>query len=171
MIRRVAFKKAILAGVLGAVSWEIVMRGLILLGLPMFDLVHALGTLLLGVTAPNWQWWPVGMILHASVGAIWAIFYAYFFWSFFDYPPVIQGMIFSLLPAVLAGLIMVPQLDFMNESILAGRLTKNGIFASGVGWGGPTAVILGHLVYGIVLGYLYQRPVGYAVGRQVVKYD
>ena len=42
MIRRVAFKKAITAGALGAVAWEIVIRLLILAGLPMFDLVYAL---------------------------------------------------------------------------------------------------------------------------------
>jgi hypothetical protein len=39
MIRRVAFEKAIVAGAVGALAWEVVVRVLILLGLPLFDLV------------------------------------------------------------------------------------------------------------------------------------
>lgn len=170
MIRRVAFKKAITAGALGAVAWEIVIRLLILAGLPMFDLVYALGSMTLAREAAVWEWWPIGLAMHAVVGAIWAIFYAYFFWSLFEYPPVLQGLIFSFLPAVLAGLIMVPQMDLMNERILLGELSPTRLFAIGVGWGGPAAIVLGHLIYGAILGYLYQRPVGYPVKREALRY-
>jgi hypothetical protein len=171
MIRLVAYKKAIVAGALGAFAWEIVARGLIAAGLPMFDLVRTLGSMLLDGGAGAWQWWPAGMFLHAVVGAIWAIFYAYFFWSLFDYPPALQGLIFSLLPAVLAGLIMIPQMDFMNEQVMSGALPRHSFFALGIGWGGPAAVVLGHLVYGAVLGYLYRNPVGYPVGQRAFSYD
>jgi hypothetical protein len=167
MIRRVAFKKAIIAGTLGATAWEIAVRLLIWADLPMFDLVYALGSMLLWKGASVWQWWTVGMMMHILVGAIWAVFYAYFFWSLFDYPPALQGLIFSLLPMLLAGLIMVPQMDLMNERILSGELPKNGFFALGIGWGGPLAIVLGHLVYGAVLGSLYKNPVGYPVGQKV----
>lgn len=166
MIRRVAFKKAIIAGALGAAAWEIAVRLLILAGLPVFDLIYTLGSMLLWKDASFWEWWTVGMLLHATVGAIWAVFYAYFFWSLFDYPPVLQGIIFSLLPTVLAGLIMVPQMDLMNERILAGEIQRNGFFALGIGWGGPAAIVLGHLIYGAVLGFLYKNPVGYPVGSK-----
>lgn len=169
MIRRVAFKKAILAGVAGALAWDIVIRLLIWAGLPMFDLVYSLGSMLLGNDANFWQWRLIGLPLHAIVGAIWAIFYAYFFWSLFDIPPVFQGMIFSLLPAILAGFIMLPQMDLMNERILSGELAANRFFAFGIGWGGPAAVVLGHLIYGAVLGFLYKNPVGYPVGSLVTR--
>ena len=125
MIRKVAYRKAIAAGALGAAAWEIVVRALIAAGLPMFDLVHALGTLLLGAGPQGWQWWTVGMLMHALVGAIWAVFYAYFFWSLFERPPIVQGMVFSLLPTLLAGLIMVPQMDLMNERVLSGAAPRN----------------------------------------------
>ena len=82
MIRRVAFTKAILAGAVGAAVWEGVARIAASIGLPVFDLVRTLGTLVLGdVPAPIW--WSTGMLLHAGVGAMWAILYAYFFWSSF----------------------------------------------------------------------------------------
>src|SRR3982750_1121913 len=102
MIRRVAFKKAILAGTLGATAWEIAARLLGAFGFPIFDLVHLLGTTV-SQTAPAWQWWPLGMFVHCVVGSIWAIFYAYFFWSTFNYRPVVQAILFSLLPIVPAG--------------------------------------------------------------------
>src|SRR5438105_3676840 len=113
MIRRVDFGKAVLAGVAGALAWDGAVRLLLRLGLPLFDIVHVLGTMILGRSAV-WEWWPAGMVLHAMVGAIWAIFYAYFFWSSFDWPPPVQGLVFSIAPAILAGLVMIPQMGYMN---------------------------------------------------------
>ena len=169
MIRRVAFGKAILAGALGALAWEALVRILILFGVPLFDLVFTLGTMVLGDVRP-WLWWPAGLVLHATVGAIWAIFYAYFFWSTYDWRPAFQGLLFSVGPAVLAGLIMVPQMSFMHPLILAGRLPVPGVFGVKLGWGGPAGILLGHLIYGAVMGSLYIRPVGYRVGRRMRLY-
>ena len=169
MIRRVAFGKAILAGATGAVAWEVVVRALILLGLPLFDLVFILGTM---VTRDVrwWMWWPIGIAMHVTVGAIWAIFYAYFFWSTFELRPVVQGLVFSLGPAVLAGLIMVPQMSFMHALILEGKLPSAGLFGVNLGWAGPAGIVIGHLIYGAVMGGLYVKPVGYKVGRGVSPY-
>jgi len=169
MIRRVAFGKAILAGAAGALAWEVAVRVLIGLGLPLFDLVFTLGTLVLGQVGPS-LWWPVGMSLHATVGAIWAIFYAYFFWSTYDWSPTVQGLVFSLGPAVLAGLIMVPQMGFMHPLMLNGTLRQPGLFATALGWGGPAGILIGHLVYGIAMGSMYVKPVGYRAGRRIVPY-
>ena len=165
MIRRVAFGKAVLAGALGALAWEAALRLLLSQGLQLFDLVHVLGTMLLGRARP-WLWWPVGIALHAAVGAIWAIFYAYFFWSTFDWPPALQGLAFSLGPAALAGLIMVPQMGLMHTLILQGEMPYPGVFAIKLGWGGPAGVLLGHFIYGVTMGSLYTRPVGYRAGRR-----
>jgi hypothetical protein len=101
--------------------------------------------------------------MHAVVGCVWATFYAYFFWSLFDTRPVFQGILFSLLPAVLAGLIMVPQMDLM----LNGAHPPLRLFAVGLGALGPLSIFVGHLIYGLVLGVIYVRPVGYAVGKRV----
>jgi hypothetical protein len=159
MIRRVAFGKAVLAGAAGALAWELVVRALLLAGLPLFDLVRTLGTMF-AEDAPWYVWWPIGLAMHLAVGAIWAIFYAYFFWSELPGRPVLQGLQFSLFPALLAGLIMVPQMGWMHEG-----LPYLGLFGSRIGWGGPATVLLGHCVFGLVLGAIYTRPVGYRVGR------
>jgi hypothetical protein len=132
----------------------------------MFDLVRILGMMLAGAHARVWEWWPLGIAMHTMVGAVWAIFYAYFFWSFFNLNPIVQGVLFSLLPAVLAGLIMIPQMDLM----LNGQHPPLKVFAIGIGVLGPVSIILGHILYGIVMGAIYVRPVGYPVGRNKVRY-
>ena len=169
MIRRVAFGKAIFAGSVGAVAWEVIVRVLLLFGVRVYDLVYTLGTMIAGEVSAL-VWWPIGVTLHVTVGAIWAIFYAYFFWSTYDWRPFAQGLLFSLGPAMLAGFIMVPQIDFMHPLILDGKLPSTGVFALNFGLGGPAGIVIGHLIYGAVMGGLYVRPVGYPVGRRIVPY-
>jgi hypothetical protein len=163
MIRRIAFGKAICAGALGALAWEAGARTLIVLSVPLFDIVRVLGRLAGLDDAQAWLWWPVGMAMHALVGSIWAIFYAYFFWSMLDLNHVIQAIVFSLLPACLAGLIMVPQMELMLNGSM-----QFGLFAEALGWLGPFSIVLGHLIFGVVLGTIYRRPVGYKVGTEVL---
>ena len=101
MLRIVAFKKAILAGLAGALVWEAAVRTLALAGLPVFDLIRQLGTL----SFPHGtalEWWPAGMAAHLVVGIAWAVFYAYFAWGRFRWPPSLQGLVFSAIPATLA---------------------------------------------------------------------
>lgn len=167
MIRRVDFRKAVLAGIAGACAWEAVLRLLIAAGLPLADPVWLLGTMVTGETGST-AWLPAGLVPHAAVGAIWAIFYAYFFWSTFDWSPPVQGLVFSLGPALVTGLIMLPQIGYMHPLVQQGRLPFPGIFAWRYGWGGPAGDLIGHLTYGLVLGALYRRPVGYDARRTTV---
>jgi hypothetical protein len=163
------FEKALGGEMGGAFAWEIVVRAVILLGVPLFDLVRVLGTMVFGRTTPL-LWWTTGMTLHLTVGAIWAIFYAYFFWSTFDWTPVAQGVVFSLLPALLAGLVMAPQMSLMRPLVLRGEMERIGVFALNLGWGGPAGVLLGHLIYGAVMGSFYTKPVGEPTGRGAVSH-
>src|SRR5688500_1443487 len=114
MIRRVAFSKAVLAGATGALAWEVVARLLIWFGVPAFDLVRLLGTMLMP-DAAAWVWWPLGLCLHAAAGAIWAIFYAYLFWWEYPWKPGVQGAVFALGASVLAGRGSGPQGARLDE--------------------------------------------------------
>jgi hypothetical protein len=162
----VAFGKAILAGTAGGLGGEVVVRLLIVLGVPLGDLVRFLGTMITGNSTPL-LWWPAGLVLHAAVGAVWAIFYAYFFWSTFDLRPPVQGLLFVTIPILLAGLVMLPQLALMHPLVLSGEIPRPGLFSFGIGWGGPTAIVLGHAIYGWIMGSLYTRPVGYSTHRRL----
>lgn len=163
MIRVVSYWKAVLAGVAGAFAWEIVARLLILAGVPMYDMVRLLGTLLVD-DAHGWHWWPVGMAMHAVIGAVWAIFYAYFFWSVLRLRPALQGLVFAAIPALLAILIVRPQLELMHA--VTPRFPWSGLFGLSDGWIGPLSIIVEHAVYGLVLGAIYVRPVGNRVGTE-----
>lgn len=161
-MRVVSLQKAAFAGVAGAVAWEIALRSAILLGLPTFDIVRSLGTLVLPGSSAV-EWWPVGIAAHAFVGICWAVFYAYFFWSRFDWPPPVQGLIFSAIPAILALFIAMPQLELMtletNEVSVTLRTLLPDLSALQTG-----GLIAGHAIFGLVLGTLYTRPVGYPAG-------
>src|SRR5205823_8913142 len=146
-------------GAAGALVWEAAVRLLALLGLPMFNLVRELGTLLFrhGSAA---LWWPAGMIAHASAGAAWALFYAYFFWARFRWPPALQGLAFAALPAVLAIMIVVPQLQLMHlhqqDVQLDWRSILTGLEPAKLG-----SLLLGHALFGLTGGAIYTHPVGY----------
>ena len=164
MLRIVAFRKAVLAGAAGALVWEAAVRILGLLGLPLFDLVRELGTLIFrhGSAA---KWWPAGMLAHASVGAAWALFYAYFFWARFRWPPVLQGLAFATLPALLAAFVMVPQLELMHvqQNLIQVDWRAFLIALHPQIFGG---LIIGHVLFGLTVGAIYTHPVGYSVNRK-----
>ncbi|MBI3909475.1 MAG: hypothetical protein HY320_00910 [Armatimonadetes bacterium] len=166
MIRKVAFGKAMAAGALGALAWEAVARAALALGWIRFDLIFLLGTLIAGPGDPR-LWYPAGLAMHLLIGALWGLIYAYFFWALLPWPPVLQGLAFSLIPGVLAITAMLPQLDELHPLIAQGSLRAPGFLALGYGWEGPVGSLLGHLIYGAALGALYTRPVGHPVRKEL----
>ncbi|HEU4704213.1 MAG TPA: family 1 glycosylhydrolase, partial [Sphingomicrobium sp.] len=163
MIRVVALRKAALAGAAGAVAWEAALRGLAFAGLPLFDIVKGLGTLAFGADLPL-AWWPAGLVAHMLVGVCWALVYAYFFWGRFDWPPPLQGLAFSAIPAALALLIVSPQLRLMHMDQDQVRLTADLILPA-LGGLEIAGLLLGHAIFGLAVGALYTHPVGYAADR------
>jgi hypothetical protein len=166
MIKRVAYSKAFAAGFTGAFVWELVARVLIAFGAPVRDTIYLMGTFIYPQSS-TWQWLLIGTGVHCLIGIIWAIFYAYSFWAVFDWKPAIQGLVFSMLVTLLAGFIVIPQLDLMHPLIASGQLPHAGVFAHRAGVVGPLNLILGHALYGWILGSMYTHPVGYAIRCKV----
>ena len=165
MLRVVAVRKAILAGAAGAAVWEAWLRALTALGLPTFDIVRELGTL----PFPNAGaalWWPAGMAAHVLVGCAWALFYAYFFWARLRLPPPLQGFLFAALPATLAALIIYPQLRLMHLRQEIVSLDWRS-FLAGLEQTRLSGLLLGHALFGLTVGAVYTRPVGYRTDRPV----
>jgi beta-glucosidase/6-phospho-beta-glucosidase/beta-galactosidase len=163
MIRIVSLRKAALAGAAGALAWEAVLRTLILAGLPLSDMVRELGRLAFPDAGPL-VWWPLGTAMHVAVGVLWAIFYAYFFWSLLVWRPMLQGLTFAVLPAALAELIIYPQFKLMHAHALAVHEDVWSLLHQ-VTWGERAGLVIGHAVFGLVMGALYTRPVGYRAGN------
>lgn len=159
MNRVVALRKAAAAGIAGAVAWEILLRSVLAAGIPTFDIVKSLGTLAFP-DGPAPAWWMVGMAAHAFVGLCWAIFYAYFFWARLEWRPPLQGLVFILLPAVLALFLMSPQFELMHFEASIVRLTPDLLLPplSPLEIGG---LLAGHVIFGLTVGVIYTHPVGY----------
>lgn len=165
MIRVISFRKAVLAGAAAAVAWELLLRPLLIAGVPSVDIVRMLG-LVVAPAGPAWAWWSAGMALHILVGVIWAVFYAYFFWSVLAFRPVWQGLAFSIVPTVLATLIVYPQLRVMQAAETVLQVDPWRLLVK-LSWHERGGLLLGHLVYGPVLGAIYTHPVGYPAERPV----
>jgi beta-glucosidase/6-phospho-beta-glucosidase/beta-galactosidase len=157
-------RKATLAGVAGALVWTVVLDGLELAGLPLFDIVKALGTLVF--SADNViGWTALGLVAHCVVGICWALAYAYFFWDRFAWPPAIQGLAFSIVPALLALFIVNPQLQLMHLGQQVVEVGWHSAFPP-ITLAQVAGILLGHAIFGLVVGAIYTRPVGYrADGR------
>jgi beta-glucosidase/6-phospho-beta-glucosidase/beta-galactosidase len=164
VLRIVAYRKAILAGAVGALVWEAAARLLLLLGVPVFDLVRELGTLPFPRGGAV-EWWPVGLIGHAGVGAAWALFYAYFFWARFRWPPVLQGLAFAALPAALAAFVMIPQLELMHARTELVQLDWRS-FTVALDPHILAGLLMGHALFGLTVGAIYTHPVGYPATRK-----
>jgi beta-glucosidase/6-phospho-beta-glucosidase/beta-galactosidase len=163
MVRVVALEKAVGAGVAGALAMEVVFRLLALAGIPTVDIVAELGSFAVG-QSPALSL-AGGIAAHLAVGIAWAVFYGYFFWARLPWPPPLQGLAFSALPALLAILIVYPQLQLMHESGPIARVTV----ASFVALHSPASVMslaAGHAAFGLAMGAIYRKPVGYAADRK-----
>jgi beta-glucosidase/6-phospho-beta-glucosidase/beta-galactosidase len=163
VIRIVSIRRAVLAGAAAALAWEVALRLLLLAGLPLVDIVRMLGRLV-APDGPAWAWWISGMVLHTLVGVIWAVFYAYLFWSVLAWRPVWQGLAFTIVPTVLATVVVYPQLHVMHA---AERVLHIGPWRlmTQISWGERGGLLLGHLLFGAVLGALYKPPAGYPVDQ------
>jgi hypothetical protein len=162
LIRSVDRSKAVIAGVAGALAMEIISYALRLSGATTVDLAMELGSVLLphsnAVGAIG------GLLAHACVGVAWALFYAYFFWGRFNWPRLLQGLVFAALPALLAILVVYPQLKLMHAHADIGRVRWSD-FAQ-LSPGQLASIIVTHAAFGLVIGWLYQKPVGYPVGHR-----
>ena len=161
MIRRVDLEKAAIAGAAGAAAMELAAQALRLAGMPAVDLVSELATL--PIPMDHGIGLAGGMVIHGAVGIGWALFYAYFFWGRFRLPPVIQGLAFSAVPAMLAILFVYPQLKLMQAHADIARIRLADFLR--LSDGALLSVLAMHAAYGIVVGALYRRPVGYRVGH------
>ena len=163
MIRVVALRKAIVAGVCGAAVMEVFSVATARAGLPTVDMVTELNSIAFHHS-------PVlanasGLLVHLSVGVCWAVFYAFFFWGRFHLRPALQGLLFAILPATLAILVVYPELALMRIPAEAVKLDVSTFFAPLTA---PTvaSLIVSHALFGVTIGALYRRPVGYAVDHR-----
>jgi uncharacterized membrane protein YagU involved in acid resistance len=133
--RRSNMKPSILRVAGGGLLGTVVMTGIglyvaPLMGMPAMNPADMLASQMGGVTVLGWAG-------HLSIGVILAVSYSAFFLERLPGPPLARGALFSLIPWLMAQLIVMPM---MGMPLFSGSVAM----ASGS--------LLGHLMYGAVLG-------------------
>jgi beta-glucosidase/6-phospho-beta-glucosidase/beta-galactosidase len=163
MIRVISLKKAAIAGLAGAAVMELASFAASRTGVAMVDFVAELSAVAFDrsplLTSAG------ALAAHLAVGVCWAVFYAFFFWGRLRVPPIVQGLIFSALPAALAILIVYPELALIHLRTDVVRLTPPSFFAP-LSWPMVASLITGHALFGLAIGAIYRRPVGYPAGTK-----
>lgn len=92
----------------------------------------------------------IGWIMHFIIGIVLAFNYGVIFYSKFKIQPLwIRGAVFGLFPWFMAQILVMPMMSVMN-----GMSFSSGLFSGSIMM--AMASMVGHLVYGAVLGSIYK---------------
>ena len=163
MIRVVSLRKAVLAGLAGAFAMHAFSLGVAAFGGPSAGIADTLRSsafrnsplLAYGAAA----------LTDLSIGLCWAVFYAFFFWGRMRVRPPLQGLLFAIIPASLAILIVYPELALMRIPADTITISLRSFYAP-LSAGLIASVAIAHAIFGLVMGAIYHRPVGYPCGSR-----
>lgn len=99
-----------------------------------------------------------GLVMHLVISALVGIVYAWIFAQFWGEATWSLGLLVGLFHWLVGG-ILLPVMDGMNRCVRDGRLKRFGAFGSGRGGMMIAGFLMGHLLYGLVVGWLYAVPV------------
>ena len=131
------FGRAVLAGLIGTLGMTIVMLMAPLMGMPPMPIGNMLAGFMHVPVALGW-------IMHFMIGTVLAVGYVYLFAARLPGKPFIRGLIYSLIPWLMAQIIVNPM---MGAGVFASATPTPILFVMGS--------LVGHLVYGAVLGAVY----------------
>jgi len=140
MLNRINLKRAVLAGLVGTTAMTALMLAAPMMGMPRMNIGEMLGSMMGGMTSLGWA-------AHFMIGTVLAVIYAGFFANRLSGPAAMRGMIFGLLPWLVAQVIVMPMMG-------AGFFSGSFMLATGS--------LMGHLVYGAVVGAVYRKTEGAA---------
>ncbi len=131
--------KAIIAGLAGTAAMTVMMLMGPLMGMPEMNIGRMLAGFM-GIPVP------IGWAAHFMIGTVLAVIYAAVFAARLPGSALMKGMLFGLIPWFMAQVVVNPMMGA-------------GVFA--VNTPAPAAMVMGsligHLVYGAVLGGVYGR--------------
>ena len=134
MFDNINLKRAVLAGLAGTTVMTGLMLAAPMMGMPRMNIGEMLGSMMGGFTALGWA-------AHFMIGTALAMAYAAFFSERLPGPAVVRGMLFGLAPWLLAQLVVMPM---MGAGLFSGSLAA------------AAGSLMGHLVYGAVVGAVYR---------------
>lgn len=140
-MRNTSIPKAVISGILATLVMTILTFIAPMMGMPEMNIPKMLSmTMGLPLIA--------GWIAHFMTGIMLSLLYASVFYHLLSGINAVKGMVFSLIPWLMAQLIVVPMMSVMNGmSFTSGIFSGSFLMAAGS--------LMGHLVYGLILGILY----------------
>lgn len=139
-------KRALGAGLAGTLVMTVVTMLAPTMGLPKMDIAAMLGSVLTGTPpAPGTSSWLVGFAMHVIIGtAVLSTGYALLQSKLPTASALANGLIYGVLVWVVAQAMVMPM---MGAGLFSSHLPHGGMMAVGS--------LMGHLIYGAVLGVLY----------------
>jgi hypothetical protein len=135
-------KKTLIGGLIATIAMTVIMIIAPMMGMPKMSIGNMLASFM-GVPEI------VGWIMHFMIGIIWAGVYVYFVCDKLNTSDAVKGMIFALAPWLIMQVMVMPM---MGMGIFAAKAPHAGMVVMGT--------LIGHLVYGLVLGITTKhRPV------------
>lgn len=125
--------RAVVAGLAGTAVMTLLMLLSPMMGMPPMHIGAMLGSVMGGNVALGWA-------AHFMIGTVLALGYAAIFASRLPGAPAVRGATFSLIPWLMAQLIVMP---LMGMGLFSGSMLAAG------------GSLMGHLVYGLTLGVVY----------------
>lgn len=95
----------------------------------------------------------LGWIMHVMIGVVLAALYILFFRDMFTYSPAVKGMLYGMIPFFMAQLAVMPMMGMGVFTSAAGPMQMKMVLGS----------LMGHLVYGLVLGLTAEEKKAVAV--------
>ncbi len=143
-------KKLLLAGFAATVAMTALMYMAPMMGMPKMDIATMLGTMILASPGP--AFW-VGMMIHFMMGTV--LFPAIY--GFALQPSsngTGRGVAFGLVLWAAANLMVMPMMGVIHPMVKSGMMPAPGFLMLNLGIMAPVGSLIGHLVYGALLGKL-----------------
>jgi len=143
------FGRAMVAGFVATLVMSIIQAMAPMMGLPRMDIAAMVGSMFGGSLVLGW-------IIHLMMGTVlWAAVYAYIAEPQLAGAPWVRGLRYGFLLAIFVLVIGFSLVGAMFPSLAP----QPGFLGMGMGGAmGTMGVILGHVIYGLVLGAIYGQP-------------
>ncbi|HEX7022740.1 MAG TPA: hypothetical protein VF171_07770 [Trueperaceae bacterium] len=150
---------AIWAGIAGGIAMWLLLTLARAVRLVDTSLIRYEGSLLTG-RAEGAGPWLAGLVMHLVLSALIGLAYAVGFASFFGRAAWNLGIVLGVYHWGLASLVL-PLMDSLNPCVKRGSLRGMGAYAWRGGMAMVAVFLIGHLLYGLVVGWLYTVPAGW----------
>ncbi len=144
---------ALWAGLVGGIAMGIWAMMMHMVGFSRMSMTTYEGCMITGEDAGAGTFM-AGMAMHLMLSVLIAFVYAFAFEFFWRDATWLSGMVFGVVHWIAAGM-MLPLMDGMNGCVKRNAMNPMQVFANGYGGGAVATFLIGHLIFGAVVGWLY----------------